>query len=71
MTVQLKRTKNSHCGCCLSQIPIVLLVATICLGCAAPVLAYDGAPALWEALQSGNHFALLRHAIAPGTGYPP
>jgi phosphohistidine phosphatase SixA len=27
--------------------------------------------ALWEALRSGNHLALLRHAVAPGTGDPP
>jgi phosphohistidine phosphatase SixA len=26
--------------------------------------------ALWEALRSGGHVALLRHAIAPGTGDP-
>jgi phosphohistidine phosphatase SixA len=26
---------------------------------------------IWNALQSGNHFALLRHAIAPGVGDPP
>ena len=26
--------------------------------------------ALWRSLASGNHFALLRHAIAPGTGDP-
>jgi len=47
-----------------------LLVAAICLGCAVPALSSDGAPTLWDALQSGNHFALLRHAIAPGTGDP-
>jgi len=27
-------------------------------------------PAVWEALRSGGHVALLRHAIAPGTGDP-
>jgi phosphohistidine phosphatase SixA len=26
---------------------------------------------LWRALRSGGHVALLRHAIAPGTGDPP
>ena len=25
---------------------------------------------VWDSLKSGNHFALLRHAIAPGTGDP-
>lgn len=28
-------------------------------------------PALWEQLRSGGHLALLRHALAPGTGDPP
>lgn len=27
-------------------------------------------PQLWNALQSGDHIVLLRHAIAPGTGDP-
>lgn len=27
--------------------------------------------ALWSALRTGEHFAMLRHAIAPGTGDPP
>ena len=26
---------------------------------------------LWDALNSENHFALVRHALAPGTGDPP
>jgi len=26
---------------------------------------------LWDALSSENHFALVRHALAPGTGDPP
>jgi phosphohistidine phosphatase SixA len=26
---------------------------------------------LWEALTQENHFALIRHALAPGTGDPP
>ena len=25
---------------------------------------------LWQALQQGDHFAMLRHALAPGTGDP-
>jgi phosphohistidine phosphatase SixA len=27
-------------------------------------------PALWDAMRSGDHVALLRHAIAPGSGDP-
>ena len=30
-----------------------------------------GKTALWSALRAGEHFAMLRHAIAPGTGDPP
>jgi phosphohistidine phosphatase SixA len=26
---------------------------------------------LWQALKQENHFALIRHALAPGTGDPP
>ena len=31
----------------------------------------EGNGILWEALRSGGHVALLRHAVAPGTGDPP
>ena len=37
----------------------------------AQATAADGEAAVWEALRSGDHVALLRHAIAPGTGDPP
>lgn len=37
----------------------------------APVRAADTEAALWAALQSGGHFALVRHTTAPGTGDPP
>jgi phosphohistidine phosphatase SixA len=36
-----------------------------------PVLSSEGDAVLWKSLRSGEHFALLRHAIAPGTGDPP
>ena len=29
-----------------------------------------GEPELWQALRSGGHVAMIRHAIAPGTGDP-
>jgi phosphohistidine phosphatase SixA len=31
----------------------------------------DAENTLWEALRSGGHIALIRHALAPGTGDPP
>jgi phosphohistidine phosphatase SixA len=45
-----------------------LLALLFCLA-AAPSAADD--TALWAALRSPGHVALLRHAIAPGTGDPP
>lgn len=33
--------------------------------------AAAGEAALWHALRSGGHIALMRHALAPGTGDPP
>ena len=43
---------------------IVLAIAAT-----APAAKADEA-ALWEALRDGGHVALLRHALAPGTGDP-
>ena len=39
--------------------------------CITPGLAVAEEAALWKALASKGHVALLRHAIAPGTGDPP
>jgi len=36
-----------------------------------PVLSSEGDAVLWNSLRSGEYFALLRHAIAPGNGDPP
>ena len=33
--------------------------------------AADDEADIWQALRSGGHVALLRHAVAPGTGDPP
>lgn len=32
--------------------------------------AAEGEAALWDALRKGGHVALIRHAVAPGTGDP-
>lgn len=37
----------------------------------AQSITAEGDTILWEALRSGGHVALLRHAVAPGTGDPP
>jgi hypothetical protein len=39
--------------------------------CIAPGVSAAEEAALWRALASEGHVALLRHAIAPGTGDPP
>jgi phosphohistidine phosphatase SixA len=46
------------------------LTAVIGLICAANKGAEADDAGLWEALRLGGHVALLRHAIAPGTGDP-
>ncbi len=47
---------------------VFALAVAVVVGPASPSFAAD-AP-LWQALKSGGHFALLRHALAPGTGDP-
>lgn len=51
----------------------VLGLAVGCLlaaGRDGPALAADDQAALWQAIRSGEAAALMRHAIAPGTGDP-
>lgn len=53
----------------LRFLPVFLLPVSCLLFFTAGDL-YANESAVWNALKSGNHFALLRHAIAPGTGDP-
>jgi phosphohistidine phosphatase SixA len=46
---------------------VILLVLTVVAG--SPAMAKDDA-ALWNAVRSGTAFAMMRHALAPGTGDP-
>jgi len=46
-----------------------LAIAVTLLGISNAAKAEDFS--LWNALRSGGHVALLRHALAPGTGDPP
>lgn len=50
---------------------IIVLVAIFCLFCGVSAFSSDDDTQLWKMLKSGEHVALLRHAIAPGTGDPP
>jgi phosphohistidine phosphatase SixA len=55
-------------------VPRVQLFCTVvifCFICNASAFSADNESTLWDALKSGGNFALLRHALAPGTGDPP
>ena len=41
-----------------------------CVLCSWPHFSHAQTSALWESLRSGDAIALLRHALAPGTGDP-
>jgi phosphohistidine phosphatase SixA len=47
----------------------LILVCTLLAACALPVSGSEAA--LWEALRTPGHLAVMRHALAPGTGDPP
>ena len=51
------------------------MVAAMCIAmlmavAAVPAHAQDSTAALWSALKEGRAFAMMRHALAPGTGDP-
>jgi phosphohistidine phosphatase SixA len=50
------------------KLPVIALALIGALGFTHSALAEEAA--LWNALRSGGHIALLRHALAPGTGDP-
>lgn len=53
--------------------PIILLLATAITFSFAGFVIFPAAAnekRLWDVLRSGGHVALLRHALAPGTGDP-
>lgn len=51
---------------------LLLAIPAVAFGLAGLPKSHAAATetALWEALRSGEHVALMRHAIAPGTGDP-
>jgi len=53
-----------------SRLASWILALTVALAVTQPTAAQNET-ALWEALRSGGHVALLRHAVAPGTGDSP
>lgn len=73
MWVEVNRIKRIYIGYQrtrqLTKIVVTALLLYICAIVSA--VAADKEPTLWDALTSGGHVALLRHALAPGTGDPP
>lgn len=53
------------------QIFIVCSVILVCFSLSASGFSADSESDLWKALAAGGYVALLRHALAPGTGDPP
>lgn len=47
----------------------IVMLIVLTLGAGSPAVAKDDA-ALWNAVRSGTAFAMMRHALAPGTGDP-
>jgi phosphohistidine phosphatase SixA len=47
-----------------------LVILNLMIAAAAQTAPENPADALWAALQKGGHIALMRHALAPGTGDP-
>jgi phosphohistidine phosphatase SixA len=48
----------------------LLLILALLVGAGPPAPAVPAEAALWDALREGRAVALIRHALAPGTGDP-
>ena len=65
-TVRLKHSKQKlHIALAGTLIALVMVM----IG-SSPALAENNEKDIWATLTDGNHFAIMRHAIAPGTGDP-
>ena len=53
------------------QIFYVCSIILVCFSVSASGFSSDSESEIWKALASGGYVALLRHALAPGTGDPP
>ena len=73
MWVEVNRIKRIYIGSQRTRQLIKIVGTALLLYICAVVsaVAADKEPTLWDALTSGGHVALLRHALAPGTGDPP
>jgi phosphohistidine phosphatase SixA len=52
------------------RIALLILTVVFSTTVVAQTTLEDQSEALWTALQGGGHIALMRHALAPGTGDP-
>ena len=55
----------------ITRVWLFSLLSITCFIISAAENSYANDSVVWNALKSGNHFALLRHATAPGIGDPP
>ena len=55
---------------CVPGIPLLLLLLLFAFPAISLASGKTDEASLWKALQKPDHFAMLRHALAPGTGDP-
>ncbi len=67
----MQRSSCQFSVCILTRFWQISLMAITCFIILEAGDLYANESKVWNALKTGNHFALLRHAIAPGTGDPP
>jgi len=67
----MQRSSRQHSVFIVTRFWLISLIPMTCFIILAAGDLYADESTVWNALKSGNHFALLRHAIAPGTGDPP
>ena len=67
----MQRSSRQHSVFIVTRFWLISLMSITCFIIFAAGDLYANESTVWNALKSGNHFALLRHAIAPGTGDPP
>jgi len=59
-----------QCAVCFPTPLLLALLSVICFNFCASGASFADEAELWQDLRAGNHFVLLRHAIAPGMGDP-
>lgn len=65
-----KSIPRHQCAVYFSARLLLVLLSVSCFDFCASKFSFAGEAELWRDLRAGNHFVLLRHAIAPGMGDP-